>query len=206
MPTTLPAVAAAQPSASVWESTELGRSPKDTTRRPATASSGSSSFSVWRLAGSLAFVLLVIFAVRWVGRRFLGLSPVRDSSGVIQVLCRSTLSPKQRLLLVQVGRRMVLVADCGSQMNALCEITDPEEIAALTGQIEQRKADSSTNAFLSMVGRASAQFEETEKPSPEPDESTPTAPGVDPQVSGMQKELSGLLEKVRVLSRHFRQD
>lgn len=154
----------------------------------------------------MAVVLLMIFAVRWFGRRFLGLSSVHDSSGVIQVLCRSPLSPKQRLLLVQVGRRIVLVADCGTQMNALCEITDPDEIAALAGQIQQRKTDSSTNAFLSLVGRASTQFEEAEKPSQEPTGSAPAGQDADLRLNGMREELNGLMEKVRGLSRHFRRD
>jgi flagellar biogenesis protein FliO len=206
-PTTQPAVAASvQTSVSSWESVGIGRSSKTTRNRPAPAGSASSSYSLWRVIGSLALVLLLIFVVRWLGRHFLGLSSVRDSSGVIQVLCKSVLSPKQRLLLVQVGRRVVLVADCGSQMNALCEITDPEEIAALAGQIQQRKADSSTNAFLSLMGHASKQFEDAERLPQEPADSAPAGQDADPQLNGMREELNGLMEKVRGLSHHFRRD
>lgn len=206
-PTTHPA--AAEPSqapANAWESIEIGRSPKAASNRPASTGAASSSYSLWRLMGSLALVLGMIFAARWLGRRFLGLSSARDSSGVIQVLCKSVLSPKQRLLLVQVGRRMVLVADCGSQMNALCEITDPEEIATLSGQIQQHKADSSTNAFLSLMGHASTQFEKAEKSPQDAADSAHGGQEADPQLNGMREELNGLMEKVRGLSHHFRRD
>ncbi len=168
-------------------------------------------FNPWRILGSLAVVLGSIFVFRWAGRRFLGLPAAASASGAIRVLCRSILTPKQQLMLVQVGRRVVLVADSGSQMNALCEITDPDEVAALAGQIHHPKHDSMSSAFLSFLHRA-------EKPYLPPDathqlDQTPSAES-DTPVSGddlppsafdsTREELTGLLKKVRTLSRHFR--
>ncbi|MCY2955383.1 MAG: flagellar biosynthetic protein FliO [Planctomycetota bacterium] len=168
-----------------------------------------SVFNAWRIVGALGIVLGAIFGVRWLGRRFFGLPTARSSSGAIQVLGRSILSPKQQLMLVQVGRRIVLVADCGAQMNALCEISDPDEVAALSGQIQQRKGDSMSSSFLSFLGRAEAPYgasgpvesEDQEQESSGPDAGVDTP---ETAVAATREELSGLLQKVRQISRHFR--
>ena len=55
-------------------------------------------------------------------------------SGALQVVSRLNIAPKQQILLVRVGRRLVLVGNSGTQMNPLCEIGDPEEAALLLGQ------------------------------------------------------------------------
>ena len=168
-----------------------------------------SVFNLWRIVGALGIVLGAIFGVRWVGRRFLGLPTARSSSGAIQVLGRSILSPKQQLMLVQVGRRIVLVADCGVQMNALCEISDPEEVAALSGQIQHGKGDSMSSSFLSFLGRAEAPYGASgavERKDEERESVGPGAGGDGPEraLAATREELSGLLQKVRQISRHFR--
>lgn len=170
------------------------------------ANSGTTGvFSVWRVLGAMGCVLGAILAVRWVGRRFLGLPTSRSSSGVIQVLCRSVLSPRQQLMLVQVGRRMVLVADCGSQMNPLCEITDPDEMAELGGKIQQQTRDSVSSSFKRLLGRAAAPYESTEGAEKMEDEAkAPAGEDVPPgALAKTREELGGLLEKVRLISRHF---
>ena len=174
-----------------------------------TSESGSPGtvFNPWRIIGALGLVLTAIFALRWAGRRFLGMPTTGASSGAIQVLCRSILSPKQQLMLVQVGRRIVLVADCGAQMNALCEISDPEEVASLTGQIQQRKSDSISSSFLSFLGRATTPYESHDATeSQDQDSARPDAGEAAPEkaLARTREELSGLLDRVRLISRHFR--
>ena len=120
------------------------------------------------------------------------------------------ISPKQQLLVVQVGRRLVVVGDSGQQMNPLCEITDPDEMAALIGQIHEEKRESPAGAFGAIFGRAGSAFEkengEPQRPvdvAEEADDSADSSTGPS-HVQGARDELSGLMDKVRVMSRQFR--
>ena len=79
-------------------------------------------------------------------------------------------------------------------MTPLAEITDPDEIAHLVGQVEQDKSGGASRAFGGLFHRARKPFEEpADEPVPHPD-----APD---ESSG---ELDGLSEKIRLLSAQFR--
>ncbi len=78
----------------------------------------------------------------------------------IKMLSRSILSPKQQLMLLQVGKRLIVVGDSGGNMNALCEISDPDEVAALVGEIKQDRPESVAKSFRSLFGRAKEPFDE----------------------------------------------
>lgn len=155
-----------------------------------------------RVVVALGAVIALIFGVRWAGRRLLGMNAAaRGGGGAVQVLSRTVLSPKQQLMLVQVGKRVVLVANCGAQMNALCEISDPEEVAGLVGEVN-RKAEPAAIPFLSSFGLAGNSYAERtlvrhvsdgEQGEEECSVVTPT-----------RAELAGLLEKVRLMSGTFR--
>ena len=154
-----------------------------------------------RVVVALGAVIALIFAVRWAGRRLLGMNAAAGGGGAVQVLSRTTLSPKRQLMLVQVGKRVVLVANCGAQMNALCEISDPEEVAALVRDVN-RKAEPTAMPFLSSFGLAGNSYAERtvvrhvsdgEQGDEESSVVTPT-----------RAELAGLLEKVRLMSGTFR--
>jgi flagellar biogenesis protein FliO len=162
-----------------------------------------------RVIVALGAVIGLIFAVRWAGRRFLGMNGMGTAGGsagtAVRVLSRTTLSPKQQLMLVQVGKRLVLVANTGLQMNALCEIADPEEVASLLGEV-QAKPDrlvGAAGSFLTAFGRAGNTYDEDPRPARQPvsinhelEDSSVVPP--------TRQELAGLLDKVRLMSGAFR--
>jgi len=121
----------------------------------------------------------------------------------MKVLSRSVIAPKQQLLLIQVGRRLVLVGDCGQQMNALAEISDPDEVAGLLGQLRAGPpAVESSNPFAPLLGRAQRKFDDLPVPpaiDPDPEDGELAVAGVE-ETRG---ELSGLSEKIRLLSRQL---
>lgn len=165
------------------------------TTRPAPTSTG---FETVRVVFALGLVIVVIFLLRWIAQQFFGMPSIRKSSRAVQVLGRSMVSPKQQVLLLQVGRRVIVVGDCGGQMSALAQITDPDEIAELAGKIQEDNAASSTRTFGSLFGKAQATFEE-----PEEVEKKPAGDGsdLDPALATTRAELSGLMEKVRSVAR-----
>ncbi|MGA2497573.1 MAG: flagellar biosynthetic protein FliO [Tepidisphaeraceae bacterium] len=154
------------------------------------------SFGYTRWVLSLGAVLGLIFAAKYAGQRLMGLQP-HAGAGAISVLCRQSLAPRQQLMLVQVGRRVVLVAATGAQMNTLAEISDPDEIAEIVAQAGKRRLAAAAS-FGSMFGRAAdayeAPLEESQTPPP-PEEASAGA-----ELSAARNELSNLLQKVRLVS------
>jgi len=180
------------------------------TTRPSGAKVAPVGFDTSRVALALAIVIGLIVVLRWLAKRLFGSAAPGRSSRAVQVLSRNVISPKQQLLVVQVGRRLVVVGDSGQQMNPLCEITDPDEMAALIGQIQEEKRDTVSGAFASLFGRAGTSFEKDAEPQRSvdvTDEDDGNVESASPESSGVREtrnELSGLMDKVRVMSRQFR--
>jgi flagellar protein FliO/FliZ len=169
-----------------------------------------SPLDIRRVAMALAIVLGLVFVCRWAARWMFPSAGVGRSSQVMKVLSRSVIAPKQQLLLIQVGRRLVLVGDCGQQMNALAEISDPDEVAGLLGQLRAglpgeigSETDNASNKpFGPLLGRAQRQFDDVPVPAeadPEENDDAVVTAGVDET----RDQLSGLTDKIRMLSRQL---
>jgi flagellar biogenesis protein FliO len=183
-----------------------------------------------RVAGALAAVIALIFLLKWAGKKLLRQPGAGKTTRAVQVLARSAVSHRQQILLVMVGKRLLVVGDSGAQMNALSEITDPDEVAALVGQVQGDKPDLAARAFGAMFGRAKAGIEDAE----EAEEVESPAAGVisresqaiganettnanadgadavddhgeteEAVISDTREELNGLMERVRLMSRQL---
>lgn len=199
------------------------------TTKPA-ARVSTTGFEPTRVVVALAVVIGLIALLRWVGRRVFGVAGPGRSTRAVQVLSRSPLSPKQNLVLIRVGRRLLVVADGGGAMNTLSEITDADEVAALLGQLQDDHNDRAIKTFGNLFGKKRGDFEreaESDSANGEPDgdarnlEDPDGAPddvrlrpttargreGDDDEgraVESTRQELSGLMDKVRLLSRQFK--
>jgi flagellar biogenesis protein FliO len=181
--------------------------------RPAagtTASSNASDLS--RIAFALVSVIGLILLLRAVYRHLSAMPGVGRGSKLVTVVSRSILSPKQQVLVLSVGRRLLVVGDSGGQMNALCEISDPDEIASLMGQASgQRSVIARENAglFRSVFRRANDRFGGGEIPVEPADntggepEDAPAALGLNTGDEANSLEVGGLIDKVRMLQQQF---
>ena len=95
----------------------------------------------WRTALALGLVVGLIFLARYLMRR-LGGGAAKAGGGAIDVLARTSVSPRQQLLLVRLGRRLLLVGSGPEGMTPLSEITDPEEVDRMLKLVETSKAES----------------------------------------------------------------
>jgi flagellar biogenesis protein FliO len=165
------------------------------------------AFSATRVVLALGAVVLLILFFKWGARRFMIGGVASGHSRAIQVISRTIVSPKQQLMLVKVGRRLVLVANTGAGMNSICEIRDEQEVAELLGQVSAEQGDSVSKAFGSLFRREEEKFtppaaedsDEGIRPEPTTTESPEAA-----EISATRDELSGLMEKVRLVSRQFK--
>jgi flagellar biogenesis protein FliO len=149
------------------------------------------------VATSLAGVLVLIVILFMAARKFLprgafahhaaGSGSGGGGGGAIQVLARTAISPKQRIILLQVGRRILVVADGGPSLTTLAEIDDPAEAAALIAQLQSEK---SAGSFSSALTGAMERFRSAQKR----DEAQP-------DLSSIREEIEGLARRVRGMAR-----
>lgn len=133
---------AAQGSQPAGELNAVERRPVASASQPAEGTSpenrpvrtdGPDTLGDWgRTALALGVVVAIIFLLRWAARKFGGRRALPGRPGTIEVLARASLQPRQHLLLVRLGRRLILLGASPNAVSTLAEITDPEEVAELT--------------------------------------------------------------------------
>lgn len=169
-------------------------------------------FDVPRVLLALAIVIGLIILLRVLARWLIPGAAAPRSSGAVRLLSRSAIAPKQQILLVQVGRRILVVGDSGPHMSPLAEMNDPEEVASLVAQIESEKS-SARRPFGPLFGRARERFDESTTPrhGMEVEDKAPTEAqaGNPPAPSDLgfaeaREQLGGLIDRVRVLAQQFR--
>jgi flagellar biogenesis protein FliO len=185
-------------------------SSSDSTAAPATAPASMQIAPVkfdWpRVALALGTVIAVIFAMKFIARRWLGVSSVVGAGQVIRVLGRATTAPRQQVVLIQVGRRIVVAADNGGQMNALCQITEADEVAQLLGQLEEANQSTPTSTFRRWLKKADDDFAADEMET-QPAVASAAAVGrteANPTLDHARGEIAGLMDKVRDLARQYK--
>jgi flagellar biogenesis protein FliO len=115
------------------------------------------SFDSSRVMLALGGIVVLILVLKAALRKFLPGAAAARSTRAMQVLSRCTISSRQQLLLIQVGKRLVVAGDCGTQLNPLCEITDPVEVEGLVARIREEAA-SAAGRFDSLFGKARKEF------------------------------------------------
>jgi flagellar biogenesis protein FliO len=124
-----------------------------------------------RICYSLALVLGLVVLLRWGARWVFPSTMMARRSGAIRLLARTPLGPKQQVMLIAVGRRVLVVADNGQQMTRLTEITESEEISGLTADLAQARVaheaekdhEEAERAFAHELNEAAA-ADQLEKP------------------------------------------
>jgi flagellar biogenesis protein FliO len=183
-----------------------------TATRQVTIGSSGSSFDVQRVGISLAIVIGIILAARFAMRKLFPAATVGRSSQAIKVLSRSVLAPKQQFLLLQVGKRLIVVGDSGTNMSALSEISDPDEVASLIGQLSSESSQSAVASFGSLFRKANVEFhreEETALRAADPvehddDDEVEMPAAADPVLEGAAGDIKGLMDRVKFLTKELR--
>lgn len=141
--------------------------------------------------GALAIVLTLLGGATWAFRRWMPMARAADSS-VLRVVARASLSPKQNLALIRVGRRFVLVGASGDRVNVLCDVCDPEEVAELTARCDVSRGPGG-GRFDELLVSETADYAETVEPRESSVRSTPSGS------VHAREPLNDLLRKLRTL-------
>lgn len=136
----------------------------------------------------LGVVLGLIILVAAVIKKYLpnkGL--VGSSGGLLEVVARTPVSPKQSVTLVRIGRRFLLLGVSPERITTLCMVDDAQGSAELMADLSSRRPDSSASAFAKSFNDEAGEFDE------ESDEFEPNR--------GVGGSVRGLLEKVRQMKK-----
>jgi flagellar biogenesis protein FliO len=202
--------ATATPAARAAETDAIRRGPDSagpTTRAAAAAAlPPPSSAGATRVGLALLAIVALILTLKWGGQKFLGASLGHKPNRAVEVVARNPVGPKQSVLLLRVGRRILIVGDSAGSLSKLTEIADPDEVAELVGALRQDKSDSTPRTFGSLFKSAETDFE---SPAAELDNFSPPADVQDIDTSANEDrlesrdELAGLTNRVRSLSRQL---
>ncbi|MGN6504647.1 MAG: FliO/MopB family protein [Tepidisphaeraceae bacterium] len=178
-----------------------GHAPSTSTATPA------ESFNVERLITAMAVVLTLIFILRYAAGWLFPATKASRGSRAVRVLSRSTIAPRQQVMLLHVGRRVIIVGESGGALSSLGHIQDPDEVAELIGQTENTEFPTLGSRFGTLFGRAR---DELETPSPDlnPDDpESPTADALPPdELAGTRSEISSLIHRMRALTQTVRKE
>lgn len=155
-----------------------------------------------RVLAALGVVIGLIFFLRWLGKKYVPSLAGGRAAGVVRVLSRAPVSPKQQVLLVQVGRRVLVVADNGTQMSALSEITDADEVASLLGQLSA-KPEPETREFDETLDQAKQDFEPAATRLPLTESAERESDQAESNLEPASTEIEGLMQKVRTLAKQL---
>ncbi len=157
------------------------------------AANGNSS-SVLTVLMALGFVIGLIFLLRAGMRKMMGVGAAASGSSVVQVLTRVAVAPRNHVVLLRVGGRILVVSDSPSGMRTLSQIDAPEEVADILTAVSSAKSTSSTAGFGQMLTSLGSGYEP---------QATPAEAGTDEnefRIDRARDNVSGLLGKLRNLA------
>ena len=126
---------------------------KAVTRSHPGSTAASAGFDWQRLVLAMAVVIGVIIALRYaIGLLYPSVRAGRGSRA-IRVLTRTPIAPRQQVMLLQVGRRVIVVGESGGNLSSLATITEPDEVAELIGQVDNAESPAAAGKFRSLFGQ-----------------------------------------------------
>ena len=183
--------------------TKIDASGANAPSQPQVSTSGPSAT---RIILSLGGVAILIVGLGYVYRKMVGQQ--QQKGGAVTLVSRSILTPKHQVMVLRVGHRLVVVGDGGGGMATLCQIEDPAEVSAVLaaagGDVEELKGQ----AFSATLDYAGSAFGNNPHNNIPAGDSQPVEqpPEDDTMFAGTSREVQGLLERVRGLSKQVQRD
>ncbi|MFQ5807416.1 MAG: FliO/MopB family protein [Phycisphaerae bacterium] len=158
--------AAVEPEFANHESRAVRRRALERASPPLAAKSDKGERRWLRTFGALAGVVGLIVFLAWGYRAMTGgnlpLLGKARRPGLIEVVSKTPLSPRQSLCLVRIGPRLVLIGQSQETLRALDVIDNPDLAASLVGEAAQTRPDSSQAEFTACLEREARRYHQRE--------------------------------------------
>jgi flagellar biosynthetic protein FliO len=103
----------------------LASAPVWAEEKPAPGLSGDIGPTLLQLAGALLLIIVIIYLSVWLMKKYSG-GKIAGGSGLISIVERRHLAPKQVLYLIKVGEKHLLIGASDSGLQKLSDIEDLE--------------------------------------------------------------------------------
>jgi flagellar biogenesis protein FliO len=162
----------------------------------AAAAGGEAGSSWWivKTLGALAVVIGLIFVVRSVLGRVAGSVTSSAFSPAVEVLSRVTVAPRNHILLVRLGKRVLVLGDSSAGLRKLADITEPDEVAGVLAAVSAGKPNSISRGFGHLMERFNRDYR------PEEEWVEEGADRHEHAVDRARDQVGSLLSRVRALS------
>ena len=167
-------------------------------RPPASATRDGRQTASWfrttaSLGGVVALIVLLAWGYRTVAKNGGRLRlPLRGRQpSLIEVVGRTSLSPRQSLCLVRIGPRLVLLGLTNDAVRALDVIDDAALTAQLMGQATQSRPDSHTASFNRCLEHAADEY------GPEDGQPDETVTPPEDRIIAIKEQLASTIQRLR---------
>lgn len=145
---------------------------------------------------ALGVVISLIFAMRLVMNKLSGRAVMGGRTGIVEVLSRTSISPRNQIMLLRLGQRIIVVSEGPNGVRTLANLDDPDEVAGLLTTINSSKPGSITQSFNQLLNRA-----DTEMDNPAGFTAEHGGDEDEHLVDKTRNELSSLLSRIRSMSK-----
>jgi flagellar biogenesis protein FliO len=111
---------------------------------------------------SLTIVVCLFLMIAWLFRKSQPTAFIKLPIGVVQVMGRTAMAPRQQVYVVRFGSKLLLVSHQPGQTQTLCEITDVDEVQRLAGMCEANQPNSISHSFRDIFRQVASGKPETE--------------------------------------------
>ena len=143
---------------------------------------------------ALGVVLVLIYLVRAGLARLTGHTPAVANTEVLEVLTRVSVAPRNHVLLIRMGRRILAVGDSSAGLRTLANIEDPEEVADLLAATMAAKPSSITKGFNQLFNRFNSDYTDEIRRVEEGGDTSEN------RVDRARDQVSSLLSRVRTMA------
>lgn len=111
----------------------------------------SSLGTIFSVLFSLGIVVSLFLGLAWLYRKSQPQGSARLPTEIVQILGRTTVAPRQSMMVVRFGSKLLLVSQQPGQTETLAEISDPAEVDRLAGICESKSSHSATQSFSNVL-------------------------------------------------------
>ena len=144
---------------------------------------------------ALGLIVGLIFGLRKVFVRLTGQPLASKATGAVEVLTRVAVAPRNHVLIVRVGGRILVLGDSSNGLSTLASIDDPEEVASLLMTINAGRSDTIAGDFSQMIRSFDDEIDPRDRLAAEGGDHS------EGQVDRARNELSGVLSRLRTMGK-----
>jgi len=174
----------------------LGRPSHDQAGDESEIRSQGTSGSGWVLSTlmGLGIVVALIFLLRVVMSRLSGRGLTLAGSSAVEVLSRVSVAPRNHILLIRTGHRVLVVGDSSAGLRTLANIDDPDEVASLLASTAADKPRSISRGFSQLLSHFNSEYRDDLRRVEEGNDTS------EHRVDRARDQVSNLLTRVRAMA------